>query len=111
MNKGLLQQVDAGLLELKNVIMNREKARNSKERTLNEGDLLSVNNPVGRTVKILFNEAALELDNNWHPQDGEYFPEFKTRLLNMILEDSPNGLSLRNLVVSMYRGNKLWSLR
>ena len=88
--------------------VNKTKSPNSE---INEDELLSCNNPVGRKVKIKFNDAAIAIDPNWHPKQMENFKEFKVRLLKTILDNSTEGELLRNLVVRMYKGNGCWSLR
>ena len=74
-------------------------------------DHLSVNNPVGRRVKMIFDEIASDIDLNWHPREQENFAAYKTRLLRMLLGSSASCGKLRDVTVMMYKGNDIWSLR
>ena len=83
----------------------------SDRQTEEFGDLLGPNNPVGSKVKKMFNKAAAEIDPKWKLQGDETFKTYKRRLLKIVLDESENGEVLRNLIVKMYQGNGVWSLR
>ena len=53
----------------------------------------------------------VKVDANWYPGPRETFRLYKKKLLHLILHESDIGINLREIIISMYEGSGLWSVR
>ena len=107
MGDDFLSTVKSNLDEIRTQMLQSNK----EDLHQNTVDHLSATNPVGRRMKICFHELVTAINPKWQKKDGETQIDFKIRLLRAIKSDGVKGKQLRECVLAMYKGSKMWSIR